>query len=255
MTAWFAFFGRDFLASTLGWSAEERGHYLTLLVAQWENDGLPNDLKRLELISPGVGKCWKLIEAKFPVGKGGRRRNVRWSMSGTWLTNGASGLVSPPPHVGQRRRVPKLPTTIFRPKMARRNAIAHAIAYATAYARAHAPAMLPCPCLILLLLLHHLRGWKQTRSGQAGSGSGPLGMKSGATSGNGDRSSLRPRPSTVCVSRDGSTRPSGRSRRSRPGHAAGSRPRRRSVSSALAIPPVARSWLGCSGASSRTASG
>lgn len=77
MTAWFAFFGRDFLASTLGWSAEERGHYLTLLVAQWENDGLPNDLKRLELISPGVGKCWKLIEAKFPVGKGGRRRNVR----------------------------------------------------------------------------------------------------------------------------------------------------------------------------------
>jgi uncharacterized protein YdaU (DUF1376 family) len=77
MTAWFAFFGRDFLASTLGWSAEERGHYLTLLVAQWENDGLPNDLKRLELISPGVGKCWKLIEVKFPIGKGGRRRNVR----------------------------------------------------------------------------------------------------------------------------------------------------------------------------------
>jgi uncharacterized protein YdaU (DUF1376 family) len=77
MSAWFSFYGRDFLASTLGWSAEERGHYLTLLVAQWEQDGLPNDVKRLELISPGVGKCWKLIEAKFPVGRGGKRRNVR----------------------------------------------------------------------------------------------------------------------------------------------------------------------------------
>ena len=77
MTAWFSFYGRDFLASTLGWSAEERGHYLTLLVAQWEQDGLPNDLKRLELISPGVGKCWKLIEEKFPIGVGGKRRNVR----------------------------------------------------------------------------------------------------------------------------------------------------------------------------------
>jgi uncharacterized protein YdaU (DUF1376 family) len=77
MSSWFPFFGRDFLAATLGWSAEERGHYLTLLVAQWEQDGLPNDMKRLELISPGVSKCWKTIESKFPVGVGGRRRNVR----------------------------------------------------------------------------------------------------------------------------------------------------------------------------------
>jgi len=77
MTAWFSFYGRDFLASTMGWSAEERGHYLTLLVAQWEQDGLPNDPKRLELISPGVGKCWRLIEEKFPIGLGGKRRNVR----------------------------------------------------------------------------------------------------------------------------------------------------------------------------------
>jgi uncharacterized protein YdaU (DUF1376 family) len=76
-SSWFPFFGRDFIAATLGWSAEERGHYTTLLIAQWEQDGLPNDMKRLELISPGVGKCWKTIESKFPVGVGGRRRNVR----------------------------------------------------------------------------------------------------------------------------------------------------------------------------------
>jgi len=76
-SSWFAFFGRDFLAATLGWSAEERGHYITLLVAQWEQDGLPKDPKRLELISPGVGKVWKTIEPKFPPGRGGRLRNVR----------------------------------------------------------------------------------------------------------------------------------------------------------------------------------
>ena len=75
--SWFAFFGRDFLASTLGWSAEERGHYVTLLIAQWEQDGLPKDPKRLELISPGITKAWKTIEPKFPVGRGGRLRNVR----------------------------------------------------------------------------------------------------------------------------------------------------------------------------------
>ena len=77
MTAWFAFFGRDFLASTLGWSAEERGHYVTLLVAQWEQDGVPDEMHRLEIISPGIGACWHLLEDKFPIGRGGRRRNRR----------------------------------------------------------------------------------------------------------------------------------------------------------------------------------
>ena len=75
--SWFPLFGRDFLAATLGWSAEERGHYAVLLIAQWEQDGLPKDMKRLELISPGVGKCWKTIEPKFPPGAGGKLRNVR----------------------------------------------------------------------------------------------------------------------------------------------------------------------------------
>lgn len=75
--SWFAFFGRDFIASTLGWSAEERGHYVVLLVAQWEQDGLPTDPKRLELISPGVSKCWKTLEPKFPPSRGGKRRNPR----------------------------------------------------------------------------------------------------------------------------------------------------------------------------------
>jgi hypothetical protein len=77
MTPWFPFFGRDFLAATTGWTAEERGHYLTLLIVQWEQDGLPDDVKRLELISPGLKGSWKTVSEKFPVWKDGRRRNTR----------------------------------------------------------------------------------------------------------------------------------------------------------------------------------
>lgn len=77
MTHWFPFFGRDFLAATIGWTAEERGHYMTLLIVQWEQGGLPDDVKRLELISPGIRSCWKAIQDKFPVWKDGKRRNTR----------------------------------------------------------------------------------------------------------------------------------------------------------------------------------
>jgi uncharacterized protein YdaU (DUF1376 family) len=77
MIPYFNLFGRDFIASTLGWSAEERGHYITLLIAQWEQDGLADDIKRLELISPGVSKCWKTLEPKFPMSRGKKRRNAR----------------------------------------------------------------------------------------------------------------------------------------------------------------------------------
>lgn len=68
---------RDFLASTLGWSAEEKGHYLTLLMVQWDRGGLPADRAKLERISPGLADCWELIEEKFPVCSDGNRRNGR----------------------------------------------------------------------------------------------------------------------------------------------------------------------------------
>jgi uncharacterized protein YdaU (DUF1376 family) len=76
-SSWFPLYGRDFLAATLGWTAEERGHYATLLIAQWEQGGLPDDVKRLELISPGVGRCWDTIASKFPMSNGGLRKNTR----------------------------------------------------------------------------------------------------------------------------------------------------------------------------------
>jgi uncharacterized protein YdaU (DUF1376 family) len=68
---------RDFLTSTIGWTACERGHYLTLLMLQWDRDGLPADLDALDRLSPGVGDVWAMLQDKFPVEADGQRRNAR----------------------------------------------------------------------------------------------------------------------------------------------------------------------------------
>ena len=68
---------RDFLTSTIGWSAEERGHYLTLLMIQWDRGGLPEQIADLERLSPGVGGCWAVLSEKFPACDDGARRNAK----------------------------------------------------------------------------------------------------------------------------------------------------------------------------------
>ena len=68
---------RDFLTSTIGWTAEERGHYLTLLMIQWDRGSLPADEADLERLSPGVGRCWPMLANKFPSGDDGLRRNAK----------------------------------------------------------------------------------------------------------------------------------------------------------------------------------
>lgn len=70
---------RDFLASTIGWTAEEIGHYFKLLAIQWDrgDQGLPGDMPALERLSPGVTACWGLLAPKFPLGADGQRRNLR----------------------------------------------------------------------------------------------------------------------------------------------------------------------------------
>jgi uncharacterized protein YdaU (DUF1376 family) len=70
-------FGRDFLAATAGWTAEERGHYITLLIVQWEQGALPSGFDRLERVSPGVSAVWEILEPKFPEWDDGLRRNRR----------------------------------------------------------------------------------------------------------------------------------------------------------------------------------
>ena len=71
------FFGRDFLASTALWSAEEVGHYIRLLIIQWDHGHLPNQIQRIERVSPGVGSVWDVVGEKFPVCDDGFRRNMR----------------------------------------------------------------------------------------------------------------------------------------------------------------------------------
>jgi hypothetical protein len=71
------FFGRDFLTATMGWTAEERGHYVTLLIIQWEQGSIPVTPDRVELVSAGVTACWATLEPKFPIGPDGLRRNLR----------------------------------------------------------------------------------------------------------------------------------------------------------------------------------
>ena len=76
----FPLYVRDFLTSTIGWTAAERGHYMTLLMIQWDRgaeDGLPADMAGLERLSQGVSECWGLIGEKFPVWEDGKRRNQR----------------------------------------------------------------------------------------------------------------------------------------------------------------------------------
>lgn len=71
------FFGRDFLAATAGWTAEERGHYVVALVVQWEQGSIPDSLERLEMMSPGISASWAILAPKFPLCEDGRRRNPR----------------------------------------------------------------------------------------------------------------------------------------------------------------------------------
>jgi uncharacterized protein YdaU (DUF1376 family) len=61
----------------MGWTAEERGHYIVLLITQWEQGGIPANADRVELISAGVSSCWATLEPKFPLCDDGLRRNAR----------------------------------------------------------------------------------------------------------------------------------------------------------------------------------
>lgn len=68
---------RDFLTATIGWTALERGHYLTLLMIQWDRGGLPADMLSLERMSPGLADVWPVLSDKFPQCDDGQLRNQK----------------------------------------------------------------------------------------------------------------------------------------------------------------------------------
>ena len=105
-------FVREFLFSTTGWTAEQRGHYLVLLMLQWGGggDGLPVGIDDLDRLSPGVGGVWPLLEGKFPVCQDGRRRNARLEkhravVDGLRKKRGEAGKKGNAARWGDRKRI------------------------------------------------------------------------------------------------------------------------------------------------------
>ena len=62
-------FHSSFLASTQGWTFEERGAYFMLLGAQWETGPLPNEMNRLAAIVgiqlSTMKLLWRTVGQKF----------------------------------------------------------------------------------------------------------------------------------------------------------------------------------------------
>jgi len=67
----------DFLVATLGWDAGAVGHYIRLLLVQWDRGALPADTSVWESLTAGVNEYLDVLEEKFPIGRDGQRRNVR----------------------------------------------------------------------------------------------------------------------------------------------------------------------------------
>src|SRR5690606_3477797 len=67
----------DWLKGTRGMKATVKGVYIGLLLYQWDNGFLPDDLDELALIEPEVGSVWVSISDKFPVVEPGRRQNYK----------------------------------------------------------------------------------------------------------------------------------------------------------------------------------
>lgn len=75
--AWFPIWVGDWVVGTLGWTAEEKGHYLTLLVVQWDQGLLPATLTELERLSPGISAVWNRLSEKFEACSDGNLRNLK----------------------------------------------------------------------------------------------------------------------------------------------------------------------------------
>ena len=75
--AWMPLYVSDFLVATLGWDAGAVGHYIRLLLVQWDRGSLPADTSAWESLTLGVGEHLIQLEEKFPICPDGLRRNVR----------------------------------------------------------------------------------------------------------------------------------------------------------------------------------
>lgn len=67
----------DWLKGTRGMKAEVKGVYLELLLYQWDNGFIPEDMEELKLIVPEVGKVWETIKCKFEKIAPGKLQNKK----------------------------------------------------------------------------------------------------------------------------------------------------------------------------------
>tara|TARA_R100000152_G_C6782033_1_gene218073 strand:- start:2783 stop:3469 length:687 start_codon:yes stop_codon:yes gene_type:complete len=77
VSTWMPLYGGDFLVATIGWPADAVGHYIKILLLQWDRGGLPKDISEWESLSPGVSQHESLLLPKFPIGADGKRYNHR----------------------------------------------------------------------------------------------------------------------------------------------------------------------------------
>lgn len=73
----FRFYPSDFMMGTMGFSAEERGAYMTLLCVQWDRGGLPDDVEQCARLAGIPPERLGLIWVKFGLCDDGMRRNRR----------------------------------------------------------------------------------------------------------------------------------------------------------------------------------
>lgn len=67
----------DWLKGTRGMRAEVRGVYINLLLFQWDNGYIPDNMDELFLIDPEVGKVWDKLKDKFPPAGPGKLQNKK----------------------------------------------------------------------------------------------------------------------------------------------------------------------------------
>lgn len=62
---YFPLYYQRLLTSTIGWTDEELGCYLRLLIHQFDKGSIPSDMKEICRIAPSAKKHWKLLSTKF----------------------------------------------------------------------------------------------------------------------------------------------------------------------------------------------
>lgn len=62
---YFPLYHHVFTTATVGWTNEEVGVYIRLLIRQFDKGFVPSKLSELEKVCPGVSKVWKTVGKKF----------------------------------------------------------------------------------------------------------------------------------------------------------------------------------------------